>query len=485
MKRQVLSIANKSVSRREVLLAMAGTCVAGGCAGPQSAPRVTQLCPGPQDEWPVLRVAYLRPKGKYWLGWPGTAWEKCCHDDFKVDTRSRVEQYAKQLNLRVVFEPEPLYTDGDVDRFCVQVKKDKPDGVLVFPLHMDRWGQVNGKIAPAMGGRPLIIFAPLGQCFTGHIQKVSKLPGVYLASCADFNEMAPLRFGMKLIRTQHDIRRSKIAVLTGKANKEETLEPLGLKIKYLPREHFIEVLKTIEVTPQVKAIAREYRWAARKVVEPTWEDLINASKNYFAARKIMKNHGCQGISLQCLQLVRDRQLPCPPCMAWSKLLDMGIPGVCEADVRAVMGETLCCRLLDKPGFIQDPVPNTVNNTLIGAHCVSPTRLNGFDKPREPFNLRTHAESDVGVSFQVLWRPGQEVTVMQFTDPGNMILGKGTVLRNLSTPPAGGCRTSVEVEIDGPPDTRDTKGFHQLFIYGDHVRDFQAYAQMYGIKTEHI
>jgi hypothetical protein len=67
----------------------------------------------------------------------------------------------------------------------------------------------------------------------------------------------------------------------------------------------------------------------------------------------------------------------------------------------------------------------------------------------------------------------------------MILGRGKVVRNHETPPAGGCRTSVELALDGPPDTRDTKGFHQLFIAGNHVRDFQAYAQMYGIETEHI
>ena len=70
-------------------------------------------------------------------------------------------------------------------------------------------------------------------------------------------------------------------------------------------------------------------------------------------------------------------------------------------------------------------------------------------------------------------------------PDKMLLGKGRVLRNYDTPPAGGCRTSVELAVDGPADTRDTKGFHQLFIYGDHVRRLQAYAQMYGIKTEHI
>ena len=75
--------------------------------------------------------------------------------------------------------------------------------------------------------------------------------------------------------------------------------------------------------------------------------------------------------------------------------------------------------------------------------------------------------------------------MQMAGPDKMLLGKGRVLRNYDTPPAGGCRTSVELEIDGPADPCDTKGFHQLFIYGDHVRQFKAYAQMHGITCEHI
>jgi hypothetical protein len=117
--------------------------------------------------------------------------------------------------------------------------------------------------------------------------------------------------------------------------------------------------------------------------------------------------------------------------------------------------------------------------------VCATKLNGYNEPGMPFILRSHAESDIGVSLQVLFPPGQEITIMQFMGPGKMILGRGKVLRNLDTPPAGGCRTSIELAIDAPADTRDTKGFHQLFIFGDHLRDFQAYGQMYGIATESI
>ena len=199
----------------------------------------------------------------------------------------------------------------------------------------------------------------------------------------------------------------------------------------------------------------------------------------------MKEHGANGITMDCLGLVTSREMVCPPCLAWSKLLDHGIPGVCEADINAVMSHTLCCKLLDKPGFQQDPVPETVHNTFIGAHCVCATRLNGYDAPREPFALRSHSESNLGVSVQVFWKVDQEVTIMQMVGPSRMILGKGKVLRNLDTPPAGGCRTSVDLAIDGPPDTRDTEGFHQLFIYGDHVKDFQDYGQLHGIETAHI
>ncbi len=475
--------ASGGISRREFLVAAAGTTMAGGfllraATGAEAAPRARSE---PQSEWPEVCVAYLRPKEKYWLGWPGTAWETNAYKGFLARSRSLLEGFGEKLKVRLRFEPEPLYDAAAVGRFVEKVKAAQPQGVVVFPLHMNQWGHVD-KIAKS--GLPTIIFAGLGVCFTGHIQAISRLPGVYLASSPDF-ELDPVRFGLKMIRTAHDVRRSRIAVLAGADTKDEVLEPFGLRLRRLPRQRFADTLKTIGETPEVVAVADEYQNVARKVVEPSRADLINAARNYAASLKILEEEDCDGITMDCLGAVFDRQIPCPPCMAWSKFLDAGIPAICEADINAVMSHTLCCKLLDKPGFMQDPVPETVHNTLIGAHCVCPTRLGGYEQPRTPFVLRSHSESNIGVSLQVLWPADQEVTLMQFVGPGSMILGKGRVLRNYETPPAGGCRTSVDLALDAPADTRDTKGFHQLFIFGDHVRDFEAYGQMYGIATEHV
>ncbi len=477
-KHELSSIHSCGLSRREVLATMAGAGVAaspllqGALAAPAALPDE------PQDKWPLVRAAFVRPKEEYWLGWPGTAWDT---KGYLEKSQKLTEQFAKELKVRVTFEPEPLYDDAAVDAFIAKIKQEKPAASLVFPMHMNRWKSV-GKIADS--GIKTIIFAPLGVCFTGHIQAISKKPGVYLASSPDY-ELGPVRFGLKMVRTAHDVQRSKVVVIRGKETKDQTLDPFGLKLRYIPRKRFPDTVNSIGETPEVLAMADAYTKAAKKVVEPSRADMISASKNYYAALKIMKEEGCQGITMDCLGLVTSREMTCPPCLAWAKLLDVGVPAICEADINAVMSHTLCCMLLDKPGFMQDPVPETVKNTFIGAHCVCPTRLNGYDQPAEPFNLRSHSESDVGVSVQVFWKPEQDVTIMQFVNPGGMILGKGKVIRNLDTPPCGGCRTSVELAIDAPADTRDTKGFHQLFIYGDHMRQFQAYGQMFGIKTDHI
>jgi len=427
---------------------------------------------------PLVRVVFLRPRGEYWLGWPGKAWD--VNGAIKKFT-GQCKIFGDELGVKIEPEPAPLYDDEAVNAFINRIKGEKPHGVIVFPLHMNHWTHVN-RIAKC--GTPAVVFAPLGVAFTGHLQTVSDEPGVYLASSGDF-DLKPVRFGLKMMRTAHDISNTKIAVLRGNETKESVLDGLGLKLRYLPRQRFADEFHAMEETQEMIKIADETASGARSVVEPTKQDILNAVKNHFVACKIMKEEGCQGITMDCLGLVADRKIPSPPCLAWARLLDSGITATCEADINAVMSHNLCCRLLDKPGFQQDPVPDTVNNTLIGAHCVCATRLSGYGQPAVPYSLRSHSESDLGVSFQIHWPIGKEVTIMQFTGPKKMILGQGKVVANHDTPPAGGCRTSVELDTDWPEDAVDTKGFHQLFIFGEHVRDFEAYGQVYGIETEHI
>jgi len=434
-------------------------------------------------EKPIVRAVFVRPNiDKYWMGWPGA----------QYDIKARQRQYTKILtdaaerfgvNLQV--SKEPLHNDSLVNALLEEVKNSPPDGlmVIIMCLHhtgFDSWGKTNN-IAKNRGEIPTIVFSPMGTSFTGHLQATRNIPRLYVAATQDLDWLA---FGLRMFNTIHRMKNTRICIVAGNKTYDKKLEVIGTTLHYLPGKRFLDEFEKVQLTDEVRAMADHYTRSAKKIVEPKKQDILDAAKNYVVCRRLMAAENCQGFSMDCLGPVSRRQIK-PPCMAFSRLRDEGGLGTCEADWNAAISTRLTNLLFDRPGFMQDPAPNTVNNTLMGAHCCCATRLDGFDKPPEPFILRTHSESNIGVAMQVLWREGQKVTVMKFQGPGSIVLGTGRVLRNIDTPPAGGCRTSVEIELDDVADARDTKGFHQLFIYGDLELPFKAYCQLAGIKVVHI
>jgi hypothetical protein len=431
---------------------------------------------------PIIRVVFVRPDtDKYWLGWPGAAYDIKEHQRLYTKT---LKEAAEKYNVDLLVVEAPLDDEAAVGQCLDSLKRMPPQGLIVISMSLNQsWPHIN-RIAKERGDIPTIVFSPMGTSFTGHLQETRNLPGVYVAATQD---VGWLDFGVRMLRTIWDMKHSRICVVTGDKIEDRRLEPIGTTLHFIPHRRYPDEYKKIEETDEVRALADHYSKVAKKIVEPKREDIINSVKNYVLARQLMQEEKCDGISVNCLPLVEQHLLPAPPCMAWLRLNDEGSVGACEADWPAAISLRLTSYLFDRPGFMQDPAPNTVNNTLMGAHCSSPTKLDGFDKPGEPLILRSHSESNIGVSPQVLWRIGQKVTIMKFEGdpPGTILLGTGRVLRNIDTPPSGGCRTSVELEVDGVADARDVKGFHQLFIYGDLELPFKAYCQLAGLKVVHI
>jgi hypothetical protein len=469
---------------RRSFLASSGTIAAAGKMGLLDFASSLFAAENQSAQKPLVQAVFVRPKvDRYWMGWPGAAY----------DIKARQGQYAKVLTdaaekfgVQLEVASEPLDNESAVSAYLEQIKKQPPDGLVVTSMCLhysgfSSWGLVDN-IAKNRGKIPTIVFSPMGTSFTGHLQGTRGIDGVFVAATQDIEW---LEFGVRMFRTIWDMKNTRICVVKGDKTEDQQLDVIGTTRHYIPRNRWPEGFKKTETTDEVRAIADYYTKNAKKIVEPNKQDILNAAKNYVLARQIMAAESCQGISVDCLPLVGERLIPCPPCIAWLRLNDEGSVGACEADWNAAISMRLTSLLFGRPGFMQDPAPNTINNTLMGAHCSCPTKLDGFDKSPEPFILRSHSESDIGVSPQVLWRQGQEVTIMKFQGPDKIILGTGRVLGNIETPPAGGCRTSVELELDDVADPRDAKGFHQLFIYGNLELPFKAYCQLAGIKVVHL
>jgi hypothetical protein len=417
--------------------------------------------------------AVVREKPPYWLGWPGTAYDVEGH---RKDYLHTFEESARKLGVELTTKPDPLESDEAVNSFVSGIKAEKPDGVVLLLQHFAGWGWAE---AVANTGVPTVIFAPVGTAFTGHVLEISRRPGVHVISSL---ETSAVEQAMRMVRAKRQMEESRVLILHGNERKEVTLEGLGTRLLHAPRSLLNETFARTPVTDEAHEVARKARRAAERVVEPTREDLINAARSYIAAKHILRDEGANAITTDCLGMVSAKVVPTPPCLAASIFQDAGVTYGCEADVNGALSLMLVSYLFDRPGFMNDPVPETVKNRLIVAHCVSGTRLNGFGRPSEPYILRSHSESNIGVAVQVLWRVGQPVTLLQFQGPKEIILDTGTVAGNVPTPPAGGCRTSVELVMDRVQDVRDVQGFHQVVFYGDHRREVEAFCQMYGIHV---
>ncbi|HIJ73972.1 MAG TPA: hypothetical protein HPP83_07710 [Candidatus Hydrogenedentes bacterium] len=425
---------------------------------------------------PHVRImsAVTRFKPPYWLGWPGTAYDLEGHRKTYADFCAKA---AERVGIELQQEDAPLESNEAVDAFIAKLKDERPDAVFVMLQHIDAWGWPD-TIARAVG-IPTIIFAPVGTAFTPHLHEISRRPGMHVISSL---ETAAIEQAFRMVRAKRQFEEARLLVVAGDKRHETTLERLGTKVRYVPRPTLHELFARMPETDETHEVARQMRRRAKKVVEPSRSDLLNAARSFTTAKRLVRDESANAITTDCLGMVTAKVVPTPPCMAATLFQDGGATYGCEADVFGAMSLMLTSYLFDKPGFMNDPVPETVKNVLIAAHCTCGTRLNGFGASREPYILRSHSESDIGVAMQVLWREGQPVTLVRFMNPNELILDTGTVVGNVETPPAGGCRTSVEIRMDDVEDARDVLGFHQVVFYGNHRRDVEAFCQMYGIRV---
>jgi hypothetical protein len=423
-----------------------------------------------------LDAAILEQPRPYWLGWPGASYKL---DQRQREYRALLAQSCQNLAIELHEEDKPIQEEAAMTAFVKASQARKPDAVLVILQHMACWTWVNRLANEA--GVPLIVFAPIGTSFTGHVLGISRKPGVYVVSSL---EWPAVEDGLRMVRAKRMFEETRMLWIQGNKRQETVVNRLGINVRAIPRNTFNELFAKMPVNEEVKDVASDFRKHAKRVAEPTWQDLLNSARTYTTAKRLLCDEQANAISMDCLGMVSAKLVPTPPCRPWTEFQDMGVTCGCEADLHGATSLMLTSYLLDRPGYMNDPVAETAQNLLVAAHCVSATRINGFNKPRVPHILRSHSESGLGVSVQVLWPVGATVSLIRFKDSNELIIDTGTVAHNIDTPPAGGCRTSVAIKMDRVDDSRDVLGFHQVVTLGDHRRMVEGFCQLYGINVIH-
>lgn len=440
--------------------------------------RIVACGPGAQYV-PVIRAAFVRRKEDYGILWPGAIYDG---EAARKEYGGQIVLAERELGLKVDLRPEPIYSASEADAWLAESKVAKPDGLLLVLL--DRQAHAWPTAAKAAdSGVPAVVFCPVGTAFTTNTAPLASRQGVYICSTSDFSQA---RYGLKMLKAAARLREMRYLVIRGNERKDTTLPPLGTRLRYLPARSFMEEYSRTPSDEEIQSMVSAYLHLATRMKGATRDDLVNGIKSYVVARNLLEREEADAITMDCLGALGKTKISLP-CIAWSRMLDQGIPAACEADLGAAVTHALVQFLFDRPGFQQDPVAETARTCLVGAHCSCPTRLNGLDRPPEPFDI-THHHGNRDAVPRTRWRKGQRVTIADVLLPGErsetsaqMVIGTGTVVENVAVPPHGGCVVSVMLKLDTQPDLLAYPGFHQLFFYGDFKNELLAYCKLCGLQ----
>ena len=471
------------ISRRNFLKAASGTAAGMSLSSKQLLGATAATQSKTRQKRPAkVRGAFVYPptdtlrKAGYY-SWPGS--------DFDAEGRQKayleqIKRIEKNLGISISMNEKALDSPESVTRFINEVKQSKPDGLLLILFKKGHLEHIIRIVEET--GIPTVVLATLGILLVSHINQLHRRSGVYLINSLD--NLDAVEDGMKMIKTAHWMNNSLIANIAGSEIKETTVPHLGTRVRTVPHTMFYKEFKRTETTGDVKKLADAYLRNAKKVIQPTKADILDAARAYFAIKRIIKIEKADAVMMDCLPGLRRPHKHCPPCMGFMTLRDEGIAAGCQSDLNATLTLMLVQQLFDRPGFQQNASMETEKNLYFGAHCTCASKLNGTSSPSEPYILMNHAEAGWGCVPRVLWRTGQKVTMAQYISgqTPRMYIYSGKVVGCPSIPPTGGCRTNLEMTINEVDDVCDVKGMHQIIFYGNYSKQLKTFCQLYDIKV---
>ncbi len=469
---------------------LAGSVLLRGCARRQEDSAVIRnplRATGPgSTHTPRLWAAFVRRKEEYGMWWPGAVYDGGAALRMYTEKMSRT---AGGLKASFKLRPEPLFSLEEAQAWILEAEAEGADGLVLVMLDRQQHSWPTA-YRVAESSVPSVIFSPLGTSFTTNTARLAETPGCLVYSTDDFEQAV---FGMKALCASARMRRSRCVVIRGEENYELPLADLGITLRHVPAYTFIQEYNSLPESEETLTLADDFIRRARKMSGASRQDVVNGVKSFFVARRILEREEADAITMDCLGALADEPVSLP-CISWSRMNDEGIPASCEADYGAVAAQIMVQYLFDRPGFQQDPVADTSDDSIIGAHCSCPTRLNGFKAPSEPFDLMHHHGNRDAVP-RTLWRQGQRVTCLDLLfalsegaegsrtgHRSEALISVGSVLGNMEVPPSGGCVVSVKVKFDSHQDVLSFPGFHQLFFYGDYGEQMKDFCRLNGLKV---
>jgi hypothetical protein len=352
------------------------------------------------------------------------------------------------------------------------------DGFLLYVIGI--WSG-----APAVilrSGKPVImvddLYAGTGEVLIQNGRAVREGLRSLAVCSSDFNDV------VKAVRLFEPLRAMKESVILDIV--EGDIAPAAKAVKEFLGPTVVQMTSEELAAYYAKADLKEAEawakfWAsnAKKVVEPTPQDLLDSGRMYLALAQAAADKKADAVTMDCLGMFYSGRVTAYPCLSHFQMNNDGGTGVCEADLNSTCTQLLMRYLTGRPGYVSDPVIDTSKNEIIYAHCVATNRVFGPKGKANPYLIRSHAEDRKGASVQSLMPLGEAVTSLEFDVPvKKMVIHSAKTVENIDEPKA--CRTKLAAQTEARAilDNWDL-GWHRVTVYGDWRREALDLARLLG------
>ncbi|MCE5267353.1 MAG: hypothetical protein LLG00_05655 [Planctomycetaceae bacterium] len=497
------------VNRRRFLAAGCGVCAAS--ALPLSLGRSLALAgdlpPAARDSGrPRVRLVFACHAIKQDRAtWPHIGY------DFTKEIE-RVGSSLRRLCPEVDLLPALAHGREDAEKLLAADKADGVDGYVVY--QMNNWVDAMQPIVAS--GKPTVIadflFAGSGgvPCFTAGLARQHKNFSVVASSNVEDLARAVQRFAIlkaggttaEFVASCDRLRRERTPAASNSVCKDDPVHiaSIGETIAAMKRsklvvvgppmqQDFIKQVATvlgIEVVQtdfaemsafyekadrdQARELAARWKSAARSIeIDDVDGTLEKSARNYLAQKAVLERHKAEAISINCLGGFYGGHLKAYPCLAFVELLNAGLVGACEGDIKSSVTMIAMKHLTGRPGFISDPVLDTAKRQIVYAHCVATTKPFGTGGPSNAYEILTHSEDRKGAAVRSLLPTGYMTTTLEI-DPGRreILCHRAKAVENVIEDRA--CRTKLGCEVVGDMEKLftfwDQFGWHRVTYYGD-------------------
>jgi L-fucose isomerase-like protein len=236
---------------------------------------------------------------------------------------------------------------------------------------------------------------------------------------------------------------------------------------------------------EARAVADRWEKTAAKIEGVDRPTLETSAAMYLAEKAVLKQHGANAITINCLGGFYGGHIHAYPCLGFHELNNEGLIGACECDVRSTATMVAVTSMTQgRPGYISDPVIDTAKRQIIYAHCVASNRAFGPQGKTNPFEILTHSEDRQGASVRSILPVGYMTTTLEIApDRKEIIFHQGKAVAN--DPDDRACRTKLAAEPVGDIEKLFTEwdrwGWHRVTFYGDLKEPVFALADAMGWK----